>query len=147
MDIKPDRHINLLLFGKGESSLLSIKKFCGLMSYLTKHQGRTHYCYNYLHEFAFKETLGQHIELCYKQKTQAIKLPHKPEDKEVSFKKQLPMSFIIYAHFEAYTTKINEPQHGNTTMYQRYIPSGLGTWLSALIHNTQSLQSSTEEMM
>ena len=38
----------------------------------------------------------------YKQKTQPIKFPHKPEDKEVSFKntkKQLPMSFIIYGDF------------------------------------------------
>ena len=60
----------------------------------------------------FKETLGQHIELCYKQKTQAIKIPPKPKENEVSLKntkKQLPMPFIIYAVFEAYTTKINEP--------------------------------------
>ena len=82
-----------------------------------------------MHGFAIKETLDQHIELCYKQKTQAIKFPHKPEEKEVSFKntkKQLPIPFIIYADFETYTTKIDEPQHGNTTIYQRHVPSGFG---------------------
>ena len=36
------------------------------------------------------------------------------------------MPFIIYADFEAYTTKIDEPQHGNTKMYQRHVPSGFG---------------------
>ena len=70
MDIKPDRHINLVLIGKGENRhYCLIKNFSGLMSYQTKHQGRKHYCYNCLHGFAFKETLGQHIEQCYKQKT------------------------------------------------------------------------------
>ena len=99
------------------------------MNYRTKCQNKKHYCFNCLHGFWKKETLDQHIELCYKQKTQAIKFPPKPEDKEVSFentKKQLPMPFIIYADFEAYTTKIDEPQHGNTTMYQRHVPSGFG---------------------
>ena len=99
------------------------------MGYRTKHREAAHYCFNCLHGFAKKETLDNHIELCYKQRTQAIKFPKKPEEKEVFFKnikKQLPAPFIIYADFEAFTTKIDEPQHGNTTMYQRHIPSGFG---------------------
>ena len=39
-------------------------------------------------------------------------------------KRQLPMPFVIYADFECYTQKINESQHGNTTKYQRHVPSG-----------------------
>ena len=73
-----------------------------------------------------KATFKQQTELCYKQKTQAIKLLRKPEEKKVSFKntkRQVLMPFIIYADFEAYTTKIKEAQHGNTTMYQRHVPS------------------------
>ena len=58
-----------------------------------------------------------------------LQFSHKPEDKEVSFKntkKQLQIPFIIYADFEAYTTKINEPHHENTTMYKRHMPLGFG---------------------
>ena len=81
------------------------------------------------------------IELGYKQKTQAIKFPPKPEDKEVSFKntkKHLLMPFIIYADFEACTTKINEPQHGNTKMYQQHIPSGFGYMVVSTVHKASS---------
>ena len=129
-DMKPDQHINLLLIGEAENRhYCLIRNSSRLMNYQTKHHATTHYCYNCLHGFAFTETLDQHIELCYKQKTQAIKFPDKPEDKEVSFKstkKKLPMPFIIYADFEAYTTKINESQLGNTTLYQRHVPSDSG---------------------
>ena len=99
------------------------------MSYWMKHQDKTHYSLNCLHEFRMKPTFDQHIELCYKQKTQAIKFLNKPEEKEVNFKntkRQLPMHFIIYAYFEAYTTKTDEPQHVNTIMFSRHVPSGFG---------------------
>ena len=36
------------------------------------------------------------------------------------------MHFIIYAYFEAYTAKTDEPQHVNTIMFSRHVPSGFG---------------------
>ena len=36
------------------------------------------------------------------------------------------MHLIIYAYFEAYTTKIDEPQRVNTIMFSRHVPSGFG---------------------
>ena len=36
------------------------------------------------------------------------------------------MHLIIYAYFEAYTTKIDEPQRVSTIMFSRHVPSGFG---------------------
>ena len=50
------------------------------------------------------------MELCYKQNSQATKLPENDKDKEVSFnglQKQLPVPFVIYADLESYTEKID----------------------------------------
>ena len=150
-DIKPDRHINLLLIGEGENRhYCLIKRFSALMNYRTKHRGKTHYCFNCLHGFWKKQTLDQHIELCYKQKTQAIKFPHKPEEKKsVS---RTPRSSCRCHLSSMLTLRHIQPRLMNHSMGTQQFTSDifplvLATWLSAPIHSTPSLQSSTEEKM
>ena len=127
-----DRHINLLLIGDGENRhYCLIRTFSRLMNQRTKHKGSQFFCYNCLHSFSSHKTLEKHVELCYKQNSQATKLPENDKDKEVSFnglQKQLPVPFVIYADLESYTEKIDhclpDPTRSSTTEYQRHTPSG-----------------------
>ena len=124
MNIKPDRHINLLLIGKGENRhYCLIKNFSGLMR--NTKGGHTIVTIVYIDLHSKKLS----VSILNSATGRKLQFSHKPEDKEVSFKntkRQLPITFIIYADFEAYTTKINESHPGHTTMYQRHMPLGFG---------------------
>ena len=83
-EVKPDKHVNLLMISQGENRhYCLIRNFSRLMGYRTKHKCGQFYCYNCLHGFSRQSLLDAHSELCFKQKTQAIKFPEKLEEKEV----------------------------------------------------------------
>ena len=123
-----EKHVNLLLIKEDEKShYCLIRNFSRLMAHRSKYCRKAHYCFNCLHGFTAKRILDRHTELCYKQMLQKIVFPDK--EKTVKFKNirnQLRVPFVIYADFECYTEKVDNPatNRTNTTPYQHHKPSG-----------------------
>ena len=80
------RHVNLLLIKDGDNShYCLIKNLSRLLGKRTHHNGQEYYCSNCLHGFTEKQKLDDHIEACYKQRTQRIVFPES-KDAKVRFK-------------------------------------------------------------
>ena len=103
-------HVNLLLIvddKTGKSHYILIRNMSRLFGDRSKRKIAHYNCDYYLHGFVRQELLDTHVEDCKKFGMQKITLP-KEEKKFVSFKsieKQLPVTVIVYADFESFTTK------------------------------------------
>ena len=116
-------HINLLLLKEESASHYTwMKDMSRLLYRLGQHKGQKHFCNYCLHGFCEKDALDRHVVDCSSHGAQKVELP-KEEDKWVQFKsiqKMLQVPFVIYADFEAYTCKIQDPanRHAATMPYE-----------------------------
>ena len=131
---KYEDHMELLLVTEKENKhYVLIKDFNRFMYNQTKHEHRKHFCMHCLQCFSSDRVLSNHKENCIQVNgTQAIKMPNKDNNilKFNNFHKQQPVSFVIYADFEAITEKIHGcQQKGNesyTEAYQIHTDCGYG---------------------
>ena len=80
----------------------------------SKHRGRKHFCERCLHGYTREDLLEAHKLECrgIGQTAVRVEMPEEGENK-LTFQnhyKQLPAPFIIYADFEALTTKVEGPK-------------------------------------
>ena len=102
--------MNLLLITKDEKKhYVLIKDFNTFMYNQTKHKEEKHFCMYCLQCFSSERILANHVNNCLTiNGAQAINMPKQGENilKFNNFQKQLPVPFVIYAHFEAITKKV-----------------------------------------
>ena len=102
--------MNLLLVTEDEKKhYVLIKDFNAFMYNQTKHKNKKHFCMYCLQCFSSERILANHINNCLTiNGAQAINMPKQGENilKFNNFHKQLPVSFVIYADFEAIKKKI-----------------------------------------
>ena len=102
--------MNLLLITEDEKKhYVLIKDFNAFMYNQTKHKERKHFCMYYLQCFSSEGILANHVNNCLTVNgAQAINMPKQDENilKFNNFHKQLPVTFVIYADFEAITKKV-----------------------------------------
>ena len=102
--------MNLLLITKDEKKhYVLIKDFNAFMYNQSKHKERKHFCMYCLQCFSSERILANHANNCLTiNGAQAINIPKQGENilKFNNFYKQLPVSFVIYANFEAITKKV-----------------------------------------
>ena len=107
------RRINLLLIEKaGKSHYTTIVNLNRLLYNQSKHKHRKHFCERCLHGYSREDLLEAHKPDCRGIDQTAIQVDM-PEDNKLTYKnhhKQLPAPYIIYADFEALTTKIEGPE-------------------------------------
>ena len=106
--------INLLMVEKaGKYHYTWIKDINRLLYAESKHKGRKHFCMRCLHGYSREDLLEAHKPECRGIGKTAVRVEMPEEGKnKISFQnhhKQLPAPFIIYADFEALTTKIEGP--------------------------------------
>ena len=109
-----------------------IKDFNRLNYNVTKSHHRKHFCLYCLQPFTSEDRLEAHKRDCLIiNGTQRIEMPK--EGSQVYFwnhRKRLPVPFVIYADFEALTSKIDscspEGNKSYTQAYQKHEPSGFG---------------------
>ena len=126
--------MNLLLITENENKhYVLIKDFNKFMYDITNNKKRKHFCMYCLQHFTSERVLNNHKENCIQLNgVQAIKMPTKDDNilKFNNFHKQLPVPFVIYAHFEAITEKIRGCQPNDdksyTEAYQRHTDCGYG---------------------
>ena len=103
--VREQEPINLLLVSEQDNNhYCLIRNFSRLVSYRTKHNGRSFFCYSCLHACSSEELLRKHQEYCLNHKAQKLYFPQE----DVKFKaiaKQQRAPFIIYADFESCTEK------------------------------------------
>ena len=126
-------HMELLLITEGENKhYVLIKDFNKFMFSQTKHEHKKYFCMYCLQCFSREDVLTEHKNNCILiNGKQAINMPKKGD--KVFFKnyhKQLPVPFVIYADFEAFTEKIQGCQPNNeksyTEAYQKHTDCGYG---------------------
>ncbi|GBN22535.1 hypothetical protein AVEN_268168-1, partial [Araneus ventricosus] len=118
--------VNLLLIANEETQhYCLIRNMSRLLGDLTKHNGKHHYCYRYLHRFAKVEILKDHLQYCNYHSPQHIKMPEKGENfiKFVNVHYQHPLPYIIYADFESLIVK-EVHTSGNTEIVARHEACG-----------------------
>ena len=102
--------MNLLLITKDEKKhYVLIKDFNAFMYNQSKHKERKHFCMYCLQCFSSERVLANHVNNCLTiNGAQAINMPKQSENilKFNNFHKQLPVTFVIYADFEAITKKV-----------------------------------------
>ena len=131
---KYEDHMELLLVTENENKhYVLIKDFNKFMYNQKKHKERKHFCMYCLQCFSSDRVLNNHKDICIQVNgEQAIKMPDKDNNilKFNNFHKQQPVSFVIYADFEAITEKIHGCQQNNessyTEAYQRHTDCGYG---------------------
>ena len=107
--------INMLLIEKaGKFHYTWIKNLNRLLYDQSKHKERKHFCERCLHGYTREDLLEAHRPDCrgIGQTAMRVEMPEKGKNK-VFFQnhhKQLPVPFIIYADFEALTTKVEGPE-------------------------------------
>ena len=107
--------INMLLIEKaGKFHYIWIKNLNRLLYDQSKHKKRKHFCERCLHGYTREDLLEAHRPDCrgIGQTAVWVEMPEKGKNK-VFFQnhhKQLPIPFIIYADFEALTTKVEGPE-------------------------------------
>ena len=105
-----ENQMNLLLITKDEKKHhVLIKDFNSFMYNQLKHKERKHFCMHCLQCFSSETISANHVKNCLTiNGNQAINMPEKGESipKFNNFHKQLPVSFVIYADFEAITKKV-----------------------------------------
>ena len=99
-----DKHVGLLLIGKGEKKhYVLIKDFSTFMYDHTLHHGRKYFCHYCLQAFRTAKKLKCLVEDCFKFNGKlTIKMPIKGE--YITFKnfgRKIKSAFIIYADFES----------------------------------------------
>ena len=118
-------HIHLLLTEKaGKFHYTWIKDHLNhLLRDQSKHKERKHFCERCLQGYTREDLLEAHRPDCrgIGQTAVRVEMPEKGKNK-VFFQnhyKQLPVSFIIYADFEAFTAKVEGPElHPRKEQYQ-----------------------------
>ena len=122
---KFEDHAELLLITKDENKhYVLIKDFNKFMYQQTKHKERKHFCMHCLQCFSSERVQVNGI--------QAVNMPDKDNNilKFNNFHKQQPVSFVIYADFEAITEKIQGCRQNNdssyTEAYQKHTDCGYG---------------------
>ena len=111
----PAERINLLLIEKaGKFHYTWIKNLNRLLYDQSKHRERKHFCERCLHGYTREDLLEAHKPDCrgIGQTAVRVEMPKAGENK-LTFQnhhKQFPAPFVIYADFEALTTKIEGPE-------------------------------------
>ena len=127
--------INLLLFSRVEVWHYTwIKNLNRLLYDQSKHCGRKHFCERCLHGYSREDLLEAHKPECMGVGQRAVRIEMPEEGKnKLSFRnwhKQQPAPYIIYADFEALTTKIEGPEpnptQSNTHKTQLHQACGYG---------------------
>ena len=102
--------MNLLLIVKDEKRhYVLVKDFNKFMYNQLKHREKKHFCMFCLQCFSSERVLANHVNNCLTiNGNQAINMPKKGENilRFNNFHKQLPIPFVIYADFEAFTKKV-----------------------------------------
>jgi hypothetical protein len=126
---------NLLLIEKGGVQHYTwIKDLNRLLHSQSKFEGRKYFCERYLHCFTREDLLAQHKLDCKGVNGSPMRTRIPEEDQKIlkfiNHHKQLKAPYIIYAHFEALTTKIEvaelDPAKSNTQKTQNHEPCGFG---------------------
>ena len=107
--------INLLLIEKaGKFHYTWIKNLNRLLYDQSKHQERKHFCERCLHGYSREDLLEVHKPECRGIGQTAVRVTMPTEGKNTlgfqNYHKRLPAPYIIYADFEALTTKIVGPE-------------------------------------
>ncbi|XP_069109117.1 uncharacterized protein [Argopecten irradians] len=131
-DLRSTKHVNLLLFSKGESRhYCLIRNLSRLLGDRTAHKCKTFYCNYCLHGYTTQQLLVDHVPYCSPHGPQKLSFPKKEEQQWVKFNqihKQLKVPFVIYADFESFVRPIStcepDPKTSSTTRYQKHEPSG-----------------------
>ena len=122
-------HVNLLLLSENENRHYTwIKDMSKLLRRPDDYHHRKYYCHYCLHGFYTQEILDIHVEDCNKFGMQKVVMP-KEDDKWVQFRsiqKMLQVPYVIYADFEAYSSKLQGPAnpHPSTHRYELHELSG-----------------------
>ena len=108
---------NMLLIEKaGKTHYTRIKDLNRLLYDRSKHKERKHFCERCLHGYTREDLLEAHKPECrgIGQTLTAVRVEMPEEGKnKLAFQnhhKQLPAPYIVYAHFEALTTKFEGPE-------------------------------------
>ena len=114
-------HVNLLLLSENDNHHYTwIKNMSKLLHRTDDYHHRKYYCDYCLHGFYAQDILDRHVEDCSKFGMQKVVMP-KEDDKWVQFKsiqKMLQVPFVIYADFEAYTSKLQGPANPQASTHQ-----------------------------
>ena len=103
--------INLLLIEKaGKFHYTWIKDLNRLLRDQSKHKERKHFCERCLHGYIREDLLEAHKPECRGIGQTAVRPEGKNKLAFQNHHKQLPAPFIIYADFEALTTKVEGPE-------------------------------------
>ena len=108
--------INLLLIEKaGKFHYTWIKDLNRLLYNQSKHRERKHFCERCLHGYTREDLLEAHKPDCrgIGQTAVRVEMPEAGKNDKLIFQnhhKQFPAPFVIYADFEALTTKIEGPE-------------------------------------
>ncbi|KAK3800107.1 hypothetical protein RRG08_015073 [Elysia crispata] len=110
-----EARINLLLIEKaGKFHYTWIKDLNRLLYDQSKHRERKHFCERCLHGYSREDLLGAHRRQCkgIGQTAVRVEMPEEGKNKFTfqNHHKQLPAPYIIYADFEALTTKVEGPE-------------------------------------
>ena len=122
-----EARINLLLIEKaGKFHYTWIKNLNHLLYDQSKHREKKHFCEHCLHGYSREDLLEAHRPECKGIGQTAVIVEMPPEGKFTfqNHHKQLPAPYIIYADFEALTTKVEgpelDPQKSNTQRTQHH---------------------------
>ena len=108
--------VNMLLIEKaGKFHYTWIKDLNRLLYDQSKHRERKHFCERCLHSYTREDLLEAHKSDCrgIGQTAVRVEMPEAEKNDKLTFQnhhKQFPAPFIIYADFEALTTKIEGPE-------------------------------------
>ena len=110
-----EARINLLLIEKaGKFHYTWIKDLNRLLYDQSKHRERKHFCERCLHGYSREDLLEDHKSECQGIGQAAVRVEMPPQGKnKLTFQnhhKQLTAPYIIYADFEALTTKVEGPE-------------------------------------
>ena len=113
---RPAERINLLLIEKaGKFHYTWIKDLNRLLYNQSKYQHRKYFCERCLHGYTREDLLEAHKLDCrgIGQAAVRVEMPEAGKNDKLTFQnhhKQFPAPFVIYADFEALTTKIEGPE-------------------------------------
>ena len=111
----------LLISNKENSHYVYIKDFNRLIYSRTKHKDKKHFCISCLQNFTTKEILNNHRKRCLLiNDTQAVNY-ETGIIKFITYEKQIPISFKIYANIECLLKRINVDEGKYTKLSQKQI--------------------------
>ena len=114
-------HVNILLLSENDNHHYTwIKNMSKLLHRTGDYHHRKYYCDYCLHGFYTQDILDRHVGDCSKFGMQKVVMP-KEDDKWVQFKsiqEMLQVPFVIYADFEAYTSKLQGPANPQVSTHQ-----------------------------